>query len=102
MKCWLSILLMIGGWNLFTTEVELAVGMVDRIEGEKAVILLEKMQEELLAEKQLLGVPARKGSWLLIDLRNRQPRVVKELPQLERVHKQKSKELLEKLRRKNY
>lgn len=81
-------------------EEHMAIGVVDRIEGEKAVILLEERQEEITVTKEKLATSVQKDNWLLVFMTEADPIVFITLDELENNQKNKSTKLLEYLRQK--
>lgn len=79
---------------------EVAVSVVDRIEGEKTVILLEERREELIIETAKINLLAREDDWFLISLKEDEAVLLKALPTVTSEQKNRSKELVEQVREK--
>jgi hypothetical protein len=85
--------------NLWEQE-QLTVGVVDRVEGEKAVILVEERNEEFIVHTEKMSMLAQENEWYLLSLKEKEAVLLKALPKLTREQRQKSNQLTEKLRNK--
>ena len=93
MNAWFIICVLFYGWGIVPE-----IGVVDRIEGEKAVVLLEQKGEELMISNERFSHMFAKGSWLLLALRNNDPIMVIELAGLADRQRKKSHTLIGELR----
>lgn len=75
-------------------------GVIDRIEGNNAVVLLEEIGVELPLPAQGLGEFAEKDQWLLFRLEEGKPVRVHPLPAVKEDRKTKVIDLVDRLRKK--
>ena len=96
MKVWLVIYFVFYGWGVIPE-----VGVVDRMEGDKAIILLEKTDEELVIDKLRHCTAIHENSWLLLVRLNNTPVILTQLAGLADRQQKKSHTLIEELREKS-
>jgi len=73
------------------------VGVVDRLEGDLAVILLEEAGEELVLPAEKLGEFAEKDTWLLIRIESGELEILGSLDSLEKARLKLVNNIMEKL-----
>ncbi|MCF3944397.1 hypothetical protein [Oceanobacillus alkalisoli] len=93
MRVWLAIYFTFYGCGL-TPEI----GVVDRMEEDKAVILLEKTGEELIIDKKSRRMMVHENNWLLLVRLNNTPVILAELAGQADRQQKKSHALIEELR----
>lgn len=87
---------------IFTKSNEkLFIGVVDRLEGDYAVILLEEEGGELELPVEEMGPFAERGKWLLIHKEDEKLTILRSLLFYEQVRKRQINNLLERLHDKN-
>lgn len=76
------------------------IGVIDRIEGNNAVILLEEIGVELILPAQALGEFVEKDQWLLFQLEEGKPVRIHSLPAVKEERQEKMIDLVDRLRKK--
>ncbi len=74
------------------------IGVIDRMEGNSAVILLEEIEVELVLPAQGLGEFAEKDQWLLFQMEKGKPVSIHSLPEVKEERKTKMMVLIDRLR----
>lgn len=96
MNIWLIIYLLFSGQHAIPE-----IGVVDRIEGGKAVVLLEQKGDELVISTERFDHIITEDSWLLLTVRNNEPIILIELAGLADRQRKKSNTLIGELREKS-
>lgn len=81
----------------YLNDEMLFVGVVDRLEGDLAVVLLEEAGEELVLPTEKLGEFAEKDTWLLIRIENGELKILGTLDFLEHARLKLVNNIMEKL-----
>ncbi len=83
-----------------STKITSFKGVLDRIENDKAIILLESIDETIIVSKKSLPVDSQINMWLNIELIDDTYKVVSIDHQLTEKRERKSTHLIDKLRKK--
>ena len=76
-------------------------GVVDRIEGDAAVILLEEIGEEIILPVQSLGTFIEENQWVLVHVKEGKPVMIRSLPRVNEERQTEISDLLDRLHIKN-
>lgn len=82
----------------FMNDETLTAGVVDRLEGDLAVILLEEAGEEFVLPTEKLSEFAEEDTWLLIRIESGELEILGTLDSLEQVRLKLVNNIMEKLR----
>ena len=76
-------------------------GVVDRFEGDAAVILLEEIGEEIILPVQSLGAFIEENQWVLVHVKEGKPVMIRSLPRVNEERQTEISDLLDRLHIKN-